>query len=281
MGRPVASLHPMPQDRWNIDDIIEADRKVAAYQELPVTIGMELVYGPTHTKGIVTAFTAGQRVMLEDRWGQLHEFKPLDGLFLHKGKRVALVAGEGQPKAARQTASGSVDPGSIPAGRARASRIWVEGIHDAELIEKIWGDDLRVESIVVEPLHGIDGLSARVAEFRPGPHRRLGVLLDHLVAGSKESRIAAVASDPNVLVAGHPYVDIWQAIKPETVGIAVWPEIPRDIPWKEGVVAALGRNDDPGVFWRSLLSRVGSYRDVETPLVNAAERLIDFVTVRA
>jgi hypothetical protein len=26
---------------------------------------------------------------------------------------------------------------------ARASRIYVEGKHDAELVEKIWGDDLR------------------------------------------------------------------------------------------------------------------------------------------
>jgi len=281
MGRPVASLHRMAEDRWNIDDIIEADRKAAAYRELPVTIGMELVYGPTHTKGVVTAFTAGQRVMLEDRWGQLHEFKPRDGLFLHKGKRVALVAGEVQPKAARQTASGSVDPGSIRAGRARASRIWVEGIHDAELIEKVWGDDLRVESIVVEPLHGADGLPARVAEFRPGPHRRLGVLLDHLVAGSKEARIAAVAANPNVLVAGHPYVDIWQAIKPAAAGIVAWPVVPRGIPWKAGILDALGRTEEAGVFWRWLLSRVGSYRDVETPLVNAVEQLIDFVTVPA
>ena len=72
---------------------------------------------------------------------------------------------------------------------ARASRIWVEGIHDAALVERIWGDDLRIEGVVVEPLDGIDELPAAVAEFGPGPTRRLGVLVDHLVAGSKESRI--------------------------------------------------------------------------------------------
>jgi hypothetical protein len=268
----------MADNRWDTDDIIEADRRAAAYPELPVTVGLELTYGPTHTQGVVTAFTVGQRVVLEDRWGQLHEYKPFDGAFLREGKRVALVAGVAPIPEMRQTASGSVDPGSLRARRAEASRIWVEGIHDAELVEKIWGDDLRVESIVVEPLHGADELQSRVAEFRPAPQRRLGVLLDHLVSGSKESRIAAVAADPNVLIAGHPYVDIWEAIRPAVAGITAWPRVPRGVPWKDGVLAALGRDEDPATFWQSLLGRVTSYRDIETPLVNAVERLIDFVT---
>ena len=51
---------------------------------------------------------------------------------------------------------------------ARASRILVEGVHDAELVEKVWGDDLRVEGVVVERLDGMDHLAAVVA-FRPGP----------------------------------------------------------------------------------------------------------------
>ena len=73
----------------------------------------------------------------------------------------------------------------------------MEGKHDAELVEKVWGDDLRVEGIVVEPMHGIDDLAAAVAAFRPGPGRRLGVLVDHLVPDSKESRIAdAVMASP-------------------------------------------------------------------------------------
>ena len=67
------------------------------------------------------------------------------------------------------------------------SRIWVEGIHDAELIEKVWGADLRAEGVVVEQLEGADDLAERVRGFRPGDRRRLGILLDHLVDGSKES----------------------------------------------------------------------------------------------
>ena len=155
----------------------------------------------------------------------------------------------------------------------------MEGIHDAELIEKIWGDDLRIEGIVVEPMHGVDALAEAVRLFQPGPQRRLGILLDHLVTGAKESRIAASVATGGVLVCGHPYVDIWQAVKPELIGIAAWPVVPRGVPWKEGVLAALNRHEEPGRFWGALLSRVADYRDIETPLVNAVEQLIDFVTV--
>ena len=137
---------------------------------------------------------------------------------------------------------------------------------------------IKVEGVVVEPLHGADALVERISSFRPGPHRRLGVLLDHLIAGSKESRIAAGVSDNNVLICGHPYVDVWQAIKPQTIGIEMWPRVPKGTPWKEVVVTALGSQHDPGEFWHQILDRVSSYRDVETPLVNSVEQLIDFVT---
>ena len=179
----------------------------------------------------------------------------------------------------RFTASGSIDAGASRARTARASRIWVEGIHDAELIEKIWGDDLREAAVAVEPLHGADDLGPAVDAFRPGPRRRLGILLDHLVDGSKESRIAETIRDRNVLICGHPYVDIWAAIKPQTIGITTWPEVPIGEPWKEGVINRLGLGTVSGVFWGKVLASVMSYRDVETPLVNAVEQLIDFVTV--
>ncbi|CAM5293499.1 hypothetical protein SCALM49S_02569 [Streptomyces californicus] len=83
---------------------------------------------------------------------------------------------------------------------ARAGRIYVEGRHDAELVERVWGDDLRIEGVVVEYLEGVDDLPAIVAEFAPGPDARLGVLVDHLVPGSKESRIAAEVTGDHVLV---------------------------------------------------------------------------------
>lgn len=250
-------------------------------RDLFVDLGTVVTHRGSQTTGAIIEFVEGRRVTLRDQSGRDHHFKPVDGFFLHAGEPVALrarrsAAPSDEPTAV--TASGSIDAGPLPARVARASRIWVEGIHDAELVERIWGDDLRVEGVVVEQLEGADDLAQHVRGFRPGDGRRLGVLLDHLVEGSKESRIAATIVDPNVLIRGHPYVDVWAAIKPSAVGIAAWPEVPRGVQWKDGVLAALGVQDEPGRFWKQVLSRVESYKDVETPLMNAVEQLIDFVT---
>jgi hypothetical protein len=228
--------------------------------------------------GAVVGFEAGA-VVLEDRHGGRRLFPLAPGAFLLDGIMVTLrrpaAAASGRP---RRTASGSLAAGPQRALVARQSRIWVEGIHDAELIERIWGDDLRGEGVVVEPLSGVDTLVEAVAGFGPGSRRRLGILVDHLVPGSKESRIAAEVAHPHVLVTGHPYVDIWQAVRPAVAGIDAWPDIPPGQPWKEAVCAALGRAE-PAQLWRELLAGVHDYRDLETPLVTAVERLIDHVTV--
>jgi Protein of unknown function (DUF3097) len=229
--------------------------------------------------GAVVGFESGA-VVLEDRHGRRRNFPLLPAAFLLDGaivtlrKPAAIAPAVTRP---RRTASGSVAVPDAPARVARASRIWVEGVHDAALVERIWGDDLRIEGVVVEPLDGIDELPAAVRDFGPGPGRRLGVLVDHLVAGSKENRIVAAVTSPYVLVTGHPYVDVWQAVKPARLGIRAWPEVPRGQPWKDGVCAALGVAD-PADMWRRILAAVSSFRDVETPLIGAMERLIDFVT---
>jgi hypothetical protein len=268
-----------PKNRWSDHDVLAADAAKRAYEKLAVTPGLELVHRPTRVAGSVTAFTEGQRIVLCDQDGNLHQFKPHAGVLLYRGRPVELVAGEWKREAPIEfTASGSVDTGPVRARQAKASRIWVEGVHDAELIERIWGDDLRIEGIVVEPLHGADDLLAAVRSFGPSKNRRLGILLDHLVAGSKETRIASRVADPNVLVCGHPYVDIWQGVKPESLGIDSWPDVPLGQPWKEGIIFALGQQENPGRFWQTVLSRVSSYKDVETPLVKSVEQLIDFVT---
>lgn len=226
--------------------------------------------------GAVVGFGPGS-VILEDRHGRTRTFPMVPGAFLIDGRAVTLIRQSAAPAAVTRSASGSVAVVGHAARTARDSRIWVEGIHDATLIERIWGHDLRVEGIVVEPLDGLDNLPAAIAEFGPGPRRRVGVLADHLVAGSKESRIAASVAHPSVLVTGHPYVDIWQAVRPEVVGIRAWPQVPRGTDWKQGVCDALGV-PDPATLWGRINSVVGTYRDIETPLVTAVERLIDFVT---
>jgi Protein of unknown function (DUF3097) len=223
-------------------------------------------------------------VTLEDRHGRQRVFPLSPATFLLEGQRVVLVrppqpAGPGAPggRPAR-TASGSVAAPPSRAKVARASRIYVEGRHDAELVERVWGDDLRDAGVVVESLDGIDDLPAIVAEFGPGPDRRLGVLVDHLVDGSKESRIAAGVRSPYVLVAGHPFIDVWAAVKPAAAGICAWPRIPPGTPWKEGVLAALGWPEDTGRAWQRILRSVRSFTDLEPEFLGRMEELIDFVT---
>ncbi len=229
--------------------------------------------------GAVIGFEAGA-VVLEDRHGRRRNFPLVPAAFLLDGEPVTLrrPAAAPAPRTRRLTASGSVAVPAAPARVARASRIWVEGVHDAALVERVWGDDLRIEGVVVEPLSGIDDLVDAVRGFGPGPSRRLGVLVDHLVEGSKETRAAHAVAGPDVLVTGHPYVDVWQAVRPGVVGIRAWPAVPRGTDWKTGVCAAL-RWGEPADGARRVLGAVRSYRDLETPLIGAVERLIDFVTV--
>lgn len=228
---------------------------------------------------IVTVDRDLRTVTLEDRRNTRRTF-PLGPGFLLDGRPVILTppTRKGAPAAPTRTASGSVAVPHARARVARASRIFVEGRHDAELVEKVWGDDLRVEGVVVERLDGMDHLAAAIDVFRPGPGRRLGVLLDHLVDGTKEARVAAAVRHPHVLVTGTPYVDVWQAVRPRAAGIDAWPTVPRGRPWKEGVIAALGMQDTPAEFWRGLLAKVTSYADLDPTLVGAVEELIDFVT---
>ncbi len=228
--------------------------------------------------GAVVRFEHGG-VVLEDRHGRHRVFPLRPAAFLLEGRPVTLVrpAAPAPSAVSRRSASGSVRVEGLKARTARDSRIWVEGVHDAELVERVWGHDLRVEGVVVEPLDGVDVLAERIAGFGTGPGRRLGVLVDHLVEGSKESRLVAGIRDEHVLVTGHPYVDVWQAVKPASVGIAAWPRVPRGVPWKEGVCAALGWGE-PHEGWRRVLAGVSGFRDLETPLLGAVERLIDFVT---
>ena len=221
-------------------------------------------------------------VTLEDRHGRRRAF-PLGAGFHLDGRPVTLVRPRTTgPAPPIRSASGSVAVTGHRARVARDSRIYVEGKHDAELIEKVWGDDLRVEGVVVEELGGADDLVDVVRAFEPGPQRRLGVLLDHLVAGSKESRIAAevirTAGPDHVRVLGHPYVDVWQAVRPSVLGLDAWPDVPKGRPWKEGVLEAAGWPVDTAAGWRRILGSVQSYTDLEPALLGRVEELIDFVT---
>ncbi|WP_273413387.1 DUF3097 domain-containing protein [Corynebacterium appendicis] len=217
----------------------------------------------------------GEFVRLEDRHGTQRLFKMLPGAFLVEGERVTLTRPVVKREPQRSN-SGSRRVKNVQAKVAMPSRIWVEGVHDAAIVEKVWGHDLRVEGVVVEFLEGLDNLPERLAEFQPGPGRRIGVLADHLIEGSKESRLVADVG-PHVLVTGHPYVDIWAAVRPERLGLRAWPDVPKGEDWKTGICRRAGWSD-PREGWSRVYNAVETFRDLDHTLIGAVERLVDFVT---
>ncbi|OFS16150.1 DUF3097 family protein [Kytococcus sp. HMSC28H12] len=228
-------------------------------------------------------------VHLEDGRGRTKAF-PLGPGFWIDGQPVTLVAPRAAARATApaRTRSGSRAVADAPTRVAVGSRIFVEGRHDAELVEKVWGDDLRVEGVVVEMLDGVDDLRAVIEEFRPTADRRMGVLVDHLVPGTKEWRVVEEArATPryarHVKIVGHPYVDVWQSVRPQQLGWTQWPVIPKGTSWKHGILAELGwphaTQADVARGWKRILATVDDYTDLEPELLGRVEELIDFVTV--
>jgi DUF3097 family protein len=266
----------MDRQRDILDEYADSKRPVR-YPSVEASVGLVVEDRASGFCGDVVRWNAAA-VTLRDRRQHLRHFTWKPGGFLLEGRPVTLVRPASAP-VVRQTvtASGSfAGDGATVARVAAASRIWVEGRHDAELVEHVWGDDLRDLGVVVEPMHGADDLVARVAAFGPVAGRRLGVLLDHLVPGSKESRLAANVHGDHVLVAGHPFVDVWAGIQPRVLGLTEWPGIPPGVSWKAGMCQALGVELDG--FWPHLRNRVNTFADLRPELVGAVERLIDFVT---
>lgn len=266
----------MQYDQDILDAFAESN-KPKRYPAVEVSIGLVVEDRASGFVGDVVRWNHEAVTLRALPTQHLRHFTWKPGGFVLAGEPVTLVRPAQQQTATQHvTASGSVAGDRGRAARvAKASRIWVEGRHDAELLEHVWGDDLRELGIVVEPLHGADDLAGAVADFGPGDHRRLGVLLDHLVAGSKETRIAATVDHPCVLITGHPFVDVWAGIRPKVVGLRAWPDVPRGQPWKEGLCRVLGVPFEG--FWPRLRNRVTTYADLEPELVGAVERLIDFV----
>ena len=289
-------------DRYG-DDVLSGDwrapkgRGGGRAREIEAESGLVVEEVETGWCGAVTRVEkAGgmQVVHLEDRRGRSKGF-PLGPGFLLEGAPVILTVPTAAARAAAQsargaasrTASGSTAVPGVRARVASGSRIFVEGRHDAELVEKVWGDDLRIEGVVVEMLDGVDDLAAVLRDFQPAPGRRLGVLVDHLVPGPKESRLVQEARAtsryaPYVRILGHPYVDVWQSVRPERLGLQSWPVIPRGRSWKHGIVAELGwaheTQADIAHAWKRILATVRTYADLEPTLLASVEELIDFVT---
>lgn len=276
---------------WGAQDLSRAsiNNRPAPPRQVELKRGMVLEDLNGWVGEVVRAERIGGEIFfgLEDAHGRVKNFPLGIGYFL-EGEPVEIVAPTPRKTSGRKISrSGSVAVENAPARVARASRIWVEGLHDAELVEKVWGHDLRIEGIVVEPLHGVDDLATAVKEFSPGPERRLGILVDHLLKGTKEEHVVAEAlavpgAAGNIKIVGHPFIDIWQAVKPQVLGIPAWPQVPRGEDWKKGILRRLGQphqnQEDVANAWKRILSRVDSYSDLDPTLLGPVESLIDFLT---
>ena len=265
--------------------------------EVPIEYGMVLEDISSGWVGAVTRVEKSggvHLVELEDRRGRKRSF-PLGGGFWLEGKPIIALPPKAAPaqKAPALTTpggraltnSGSIAPEKRVARVARQSRIWVEGRHDAELIQHVWGEDLADVGVAVQLLEGVDHLEEILEVFGPTKTVRAGVLVDHLVPGSKESRIAEAVSirwEDAVLVVGHPFVDIWQAVKPQRLGLQAWPDVPRGTDIKHGTLEYLGwphaNQTDIAQGWKRILATVRNYKDLEPALLGRVEELIDFVT---
>ncbi|MEX0767955.1 MAG: DUF3097 family protein [Microthrixaceae bacterium] len=271
-----------------VDDILDdrsvggvsgARRLAQSYEQLPAVPDLVLLHRSTNLRGRLVKFT-DQIVVIQDRSGGRHTFENHPGAFAHNGETVTLIrpgrqASPSQPTTRRSAAGGVVAVEQV-ARIAQASRLWVEGDHDARFVERVWGEELRELGIVVEPMRGIDDLVSAVREFDPQQDRRLAILVDHLVPGSKETRITDKIHDPNVVILGHPFVDIWQCVRPRSMGIDAWPEVPREEEWKAGICKRLGWGST-SEGWKRVLSAVNSFADLEPELVGAVEQALDML----
>ena len=255
-------------------------RATMSYPVVQAEPGLALLHRGTGLRGRLERL-AGAVVEIVAPRGRRHQFRNRPGAFAVHGETVTLVpADPSSTSMTQRSAAGALVQRDASPRVARASRLWVEGDHDARLLERVWGDDLRELGIVVEALGGVDHLEAALTDFSPGPARSVVVLVDHLVEGSKEHRMAVQVRSSYVHVVGHPHVDIWECVRASSVGIAAWPSVPRGEDWKSGVCARLGW-ESPQEGWRRVLASVDSFADLEPCLVQAGEQALDLLCEEA
>ncbi|MGH3850595.1 MAG: DUF3097 family protein, partial [Pseudonocardiaceae bacterium] len=140
-------------------------RLEAVYPEVAATDGLPVRHRGSGFTGVVVR-AEREGVVVRGASGLERNFNWTPGSFDVRGSAVTLVRPVGvAPSLPMVTASGSRSVTGAKARVARTSRILVEGVHDAELVERVWGDDLRIEGVVVERLDGLDHLADVVRSF--------------------------------------------------------------------------------------------------------------------
>ena len=207
----------------------------------------------------------------------------LPAAFLLDGRPVTLVRPAARRPAARgpgaRTASGSFAVAGAPARVARASRIWVEGVHDAAL---------RRTDLGRRPARrGRRGRTAR-RHRRPGRARARrsarpasgGSACSSTTSWPAARRRASSPSVPRTPTRARHRPPLRRRLAGGEADRARHRRVADGAArhrLEDGICAALGVSD-PREMWRRVLAGVDSYADVEVPLLRAVEELIDFVT---
>ena len=119
-----------------LDEYAADLRRRPSYPDMAVEMGLVVEDRASGFCGDVVRWNA-EGVTLRDRAEHLRHFGWKPGGFLLDGRPVTLIRPTvAAATAHRVTASGSI-AGEARARTARASRIWVEGKHDAELVEHV------------------------------------------------------------------------------------------------------------------------------------------------
>ena len=278
-------LAPGTGDRYG-SDVLATDwraPKRGRAVETPAELGLVVEEVTTDWCGEIVAVDRDlDTLTLEDRRGKRRTF-PLGPGFLLEGAPVDPDAADraGPAAASRPARRRARSPSAARGpGWPAASRIFVEGRHDAELVEKVWGDDLRLEGVVVEYLGGVDDLAGHLRDFAPAPSAGSACWSTTSCRAPRRAgspaRSRARPSASTCCVVGHPFIDIWQAVKPERLGLDAWPDVPRGVEWKNGICRRLGwpHRDQADIAraWQHILGRVTLLRTTSSPPCWAGSR---------
>ena len=205
--------------------------------------------------GDIVTITA-EAVTLRDRQGQHRQFRYKPGGFLIDGKPVTLV--RAGPRSQRRPAGDQQRLGRRPPAGAAQRRHGQPDLGRGQATTPSWSSTCGATTCASwgsssSRCTASTTWSAWSAEFAPSPAapaRGAGRPPRRRLEGGAPRR---QVRGPDVLVTGHPFVDVWAGVRPQVIGLDAWPDVPRGVEWKEGMCDALGVSLTD--FWPHLRNR--------------------------
>ncbi len=188
--------------------------------EVPAEPGLVVEDPASGFCGAVVAADA-REVTLEDRHGRRRVFPLLPAGVPGRGRR----GHAGAARAARPAAPARSASGSVAGGRAHgAHRAGGADLGGGPARRRAGGAGVGPRPAGRGRRRGADARHGRPGRRGRGVRARArgggsGCWSTTSWPGRRSPAAAAASPGPHVLVTGHPYVDVWQAVKPSVVGI--------------------------------------------------------------